>query len=93
MAEQLGLDQLLRQGRAVDEDERLVRAQTVPVDQAGDELLAGAAFALDQHGHVAARDLLRHLDHLAHGLVVADQQAWLGALLKAVAQDLVLRQD
>ena len=90
MAEQFGFDQLFRQRGAVDEDERLVRPRAALVDEAGDEFLARAAFAFDQDGHVAARDFLRHADHATHGLVVADQQAGLGALLEPGAQGLVL---
>ena len=75
VAEQLGFQQRLRQGRAVDGDERRVRARRVRVDRARDQLLAGPGFAFDQHrrrrgGH--ARDQLVHLQHdgaLAHDVL------------------------
>ncbi len=49
VAEELALDELLRDGRAVDLDERLVLAARVLVQRAGDELLARAALAGDEH--------------------------------------------
>jgi hypothetical protein len=54
VAEQRGLDQLARDGAAVDGDE-LAGATTGGVDRAGQELLAGAGLALDQDRHVPAR--------------------------------------
>src|SRR5690606_4940610 len=50
VAEQLGLDQVLGQRRAVDRDERLVRDGRQRVQVARDQLLAGPALAEDQHG-------------------------------------------
>ncbi len=55
VAEELRLDQLLGNRRAVDLDEPLAAAQAVAVDRARDELLADAALALDQHGRVGRR--------------------------------------
>ena len=49
MPEELALEQRLAQGVAVDRHERPVLAQAVVVDGAGDQLLARAAFAGDQH--------------------------------------------
>ena len=57
VAEQLALEQRLGQGGAVDRDERLAPPGREVVDRLGDQLLAGARFALDQH---RARDR-RHL--------------------------------
>ena len=53
VSEQLGLEQVLLQRRAVDLDEVARRAQRVVVDGAGDQLLAGARFAADEAGRVA----------------------------------------
>ena len=55
VAEQLRLDQLLGNRRAVHLHEALAAAQAVAVDRARDELLADAALALDQHGRVGRR--------------------------------------
>ena len=72
VAEELALDELLRDGRAVDLDERLVLAARVLVQRAGDELLARPALARDEHrgrrvGHsledrVELRDAVRRAD-------------------------------
>ena len=50
MAEELALEQLLRQGRAGDVHERLRRPIAGVVDDLGHEILAGAALAGEQHG-------------------------------------------
>src|SRR4051812_8265656 len=49
VTEQFGLDQRLGQGGAVHDDQRLIPARTQPVEALGNELLAGAALADDQH--------------------------------------------
>ena len=54
VAEQLRLDQILRQRRAADLDERLLRPRRVVVDGVGDQLLAGARLAAQQHRRVGA---------------------------------------
>jgi hypothetical protein len=72
VAEQLAFEQGLGQGRAVDLDERLVRPQAVVVDRVGDEVLAGAALAADQHGRVAVGDLLDQPVDLLHRVARAD---------------------
>ena len=46
-----------REAGAVQRDEPLLAPPAVVVDRAGDQLLAGAAFAHDQHGDVAGGDL------------------------------------
>ena len=57
MAEQLALDQRFGQGAAVDGHERLSRAQALIVHRAGDQFLAGAGLAQDQHRGVASARL------------------------------------
>src|SRR5262249_57833144 len=49
VAEQLRLDQILRQRRAVDLDPRAVSPVTLLVERVADELLARAALADDEH--------------------------------------------
>src|SRR5690242_17196862 len=49
VAEQLTLEQCAWQRRAVDGDERLIRRSRVSMDRPGDELLAGAALAANEH--------------------------------------------
>jgi hypothetical protein len=55
VAEQLVLEQALRDGGAVDHHERALVALRQVVDGARDQLLAGAALAVDRHGHVGRR--------------------------------------
>ena len=69
VAEQLALQQVLRDGGAVERQERRLGAGAVLVDGARDQLLAGAALAGDQHRHVLGGDA-------ANGLV--DLAAWRG---------------
>ena len=69
VAEELALEQVARDGGAVERDERLLGAVGEGVDRAGQDFLAGAAFAGQQDadarlGHFAAR--MRH--QLTHGL-------------------------
>ena len=53
VAEERGLQQLGRHGAGVDRHKWLVAARRVGVDGLGDQLLAGAAFALDEDGGAA----------------------------------------
>jgi hypothetical protein len=55
-----------RDGGAVDGQERRLGAGAVLVDGAGDQLLAGATLARDQHGYVLGGDAADGLVHLAH---------------------------
>ena len=59
VAEQLALDQPLRDRPAVDLDQRPVPARAPLVQRAGDQLLAGAGLAGEQHGGL-------HRGHLLH---------------------------
>ena len=52
--EELGLGERLGQRRAVDRDERPGGARALPVQPAGEDALAGAGFALDEHRRQAA---------------------------------------
>ncbi len=64
VAEQLRLDQLLGNRRAVHLDEALAAAQAVAMDRPRDQLLADAALALDQHGRVGRRGAADRRHHL-----------------------------
>ena len=66
VAEQLGLEQVLRNRRGVDRDERPRRARAVPVQRARDELLAGARFAGDEHRRARLRQAADRAKHLLH---------------------------
>src|SRR5262249_47498938 len=62
--EQLGLQELLRQGGAVERDERLFGAWRRAVDVAGHDFLAGTRLIGDQHGRVGLGDLGGLRQHL-----------------------------
>src|SRR6185437_4842890 len=66
-AEELAFKQGLRQGRAVESDERLACAGTGEVDGLGGHLFAGTAFAGDEDVDQAVADALDE----AHGLLQA----------------------
>src|SRR5258705_349544 len=72
VAEQLALDQVLRDRRAVDLDEGTLDAVRVVVNRVGDQLLAGAVLALDQDVRVAGGHTLYQLEQLLHLLALAD---------------------
>ena len=72
VAEQLAFQQALRDGGAVDGQERPVGPAAVVVESAGDQFLAGAALAEDQHVHVLRRDAADRLAHLLHDRRAAD---------------------
>ncbi len=66
MAEQFGFDQRRRQGGAVDGDEGLARPGAEVVQRAGDQVLAGARLAHDQHigfGRPQRADAPPQVDH------------------------------
>ena len=75
VAEQLALQQGLRDGGAVEGQERRLGPGAVLVDGAGDQFLAGAALAGDQHRHVLGGDAADGLVDLAHGRAGADDGA------------------
>ena len=90
VAEQLALDQRLRQRRAADLEKRLLGAGRVVVQRVRDQLLAGARFAADEDGGVGARHLLDLLVRLLHGPAGADDVAEVVALLQLALELAVL---
>ena len=64
--EQLALDQLARQRRAVDLDDSALAARAEGMDEVGDYFLARAALTGNEHGDVAGRNALDSADDLAH---------------------------
>ncbi len=66
VAEQLALDHALAERGQTRRQKRSVLAAAVPMNGLGDQLLAGAAFARDQHGNIGRsdeRDLLEDRLH------------------------------
>ena len=82
VAEELALQEVLGDGAAVDAEEGLLPPRAGVVDGAGHHLLAGAALAGDEDGHVGVLDPIDERVHPAHGLAGADQ-----ALVAEVAAD------
>ena len=66
VAEQFAFQQVLVQRAAVHGDDGLVRTGAQVVDQPGQEFLARAAFALDQHRGAAGGHPACHIDQLLH---------------------------
>ena len=100
VAEELRLDQRVRQRAAADLDERLLRARRVVVDGVRDQLLAGAGFAAQQHRRARPRHLGDLLVDPLHRAAVADDAGKVVALLQLlpevrvfIDQPLVLGRD
>src|SRR5438552_3543965 len=82
VAEQLGLEQRLRQPRAVDRDERRVRARRTRVNVACDHVLAHAALARDQNLAVSRGNFRRGGQDRHHAWGAGDEEG-LGDVLAA----------
>ena len=65
-------------------------ARALVVDQPNDELLAGAALAVDQDRRVQRRDTPRELEHLLHGGAAGDEMLRGGVTGDALAQQVEL---
>ena len=86
VAEQLRLEELIGQRRAVDRDERPVAAARAVVDEARDDFLAGARLAGEEHRRLGlrhARGLRQHVLPLPR---MADDAAMAGARLELAGQ-------
>ena len=66
VAEQLRLDQRVRDGATVHRDKWLVAARAQLMDRPSHELLAGAGLTLDEHGERGVGHLLDLLNDLLH---------------------------
>ena len=73
MAEQLALEQLGGDRGAVQADERLAGALAVLVDRLGDQLLAGAVLADDEHVRVGRRHHAHQAEQLLHHVALRDE--------------------
>ena len=86
MPEECGLEQVRGNCAGVDRNERLVAARRVGVDGLGDELLAGSALALDEHGRAAGSDLRDEVEQLEHDVALADDVLERVALLEGALE-------
>src|SRR5690606_32920010 len=75
VAEELAFEDGLGDGGAVDGDEGAVCARAIFVEGAGEELLAGAALAEEEHGGLARAGLADHVHGPAPGQGGADDGA------------------
>ena len=93
VAEERALDELVRDRRHVDRDERRVAAARLPVQQPREQLLAGPALAEDQHRRRQLRHLLHEIDDVADLAARADQELALALLgdLRAERDDLAVQ--
>ena len=66
VAEEFAFQQRFRKVAAELRDERFVAARSVVVQRAGDQFLAGARLAFEQHGNVGMDDLRQHLEDVLH---------------------------
>src|SRR6059036_1616518 len=71
-AEQLRLEQLFRDRRAVHRDERLVAPSAREVERAREQLLANARLAVDQHGRVEPGNRVEQLEDVLHHLALRE---------------------
>ena len=74
----------------VDAHERAVAHARIRLDDLGDDFLADAVRPGDQHRHVGARDLRRHLHRRVHGTARVDHAAQVEACRQRRAQPLAL---
>ncbi len=75
VTEQFTFQQVLRDGSAVEGQEGCLGPGAVLVDGTGDQFLAGAALAGNQHGDVLGGDAADGLVHVAHGWAASDDSA------------------
>ena len=75
MSEELALDQVGRDRRAIDGHQRFVGAVAGAVDRTRDQFLARAGLAGDQHRRVGFRHLLDGAEHRLHAVAAADEIA------------------
>src|SRR5258706_3248958 len=66
VSEQFRLEQIFRDGGAIDRNERSLRASARTVYGAREELLSGAARALDEHARFRLGDQARLMEHVLH---------------------------
>ena len=73
VTEELALEQRVGERAAVDGEERAVAPVGLPMDRGGDEFLARAGLAVDEHGAVGLGDARDQVEQLEHARVAARQ--------------------
>ncbi len=74
MTEKLAFQQRLRNGTTIHRDERLIGPRAVLIDRPGDQFLAGASLAADEHRHGLGSDASDFLVDFLHRAGAADQR-------------------
>ena len=92
VAEELALEQRLRDGRALDRHERTARTRGCGVQRACDQLLACSRLSADQDRGVRLTQALDGVEHGSHRRTLADQATERGARVHEAAQLAVLAQ-
>jgi hypothetical protein len=72
VTEQLAFEESRGQGGAMDGDQGLLRPRAELADGFGDQFLARAAFALNEHGCARGGHLMDDVEYLPHGFGVAN---------------------
>ena len=90
VAEELALEELVRNRSAVDLHQRAVAARAARVDHVRHELLADAGFAFDEHARRRLRDGLEPHEHLLQRRALADDAAVVHRDLNFLAQIVAL---
>ena len=75
MTEELGLQEVFRDRRAIDRNEGLGGAFRFLVNEAGHHLLTDTAFPGDEAGGFRRGDALGELDDFEHGRIARDHRA------------------
>ena len=86
VAEQRALDELARNGGDVDRDERRVGIGRLAMQEAREQLLAGAAFAEDHDGGRKFRDLVHRFEHVLQAGARAGDEVAGGGVARRVLQ-------
>ena len=93
VAEQLAFDERFRQRAAIDRDKRLAGARALVVNGAGDQFLAGAGLAQDEHGRLRGRNFGDQRANAIHAGRSADQpRRAFDALQPALERAVLLRE-
>src|SRR5262245_22045799 len=82
MTEQLAFDQRFRNRRGIERNERFSFTIAQAVNAAGDQLLAGSAFAADHDADIADCNVLDEIEDLAHRLAGANEVPKAGIALR-----------
>ena len=93
MAEELALEQMLRDRAAIHGEENAIPPLTEMVDRAGDDLLTHAALASDQHRALRRRDPLYEVHDVAHRGRAPDQVVEVPMARDLAPEELVLPRD